>query len=265
MPGVRAMKVGMETRRSGCLMKKAVRAYWEAASCGTNHTDKPKYSRRYFDEIETYRYTKEPWVYQFAQFSRAHGKKVLEVGVGAGTDFMQWLRSGSIATGIDLTNEAVCNCRQRMALEGFQAEVRQADAENLPFEDNTYDLVYSMGVIHHSPNTLKALSEVYRVTKPGGIVKIMVYNRYAIYTLTKWLKYGLLRGKSIDWVMAHYQESPGTKVYSIGQIRKIMKEYPHKNLKFYLFDSAVFKSHILNALLWTFGFYLAWEFEKYEA
>jgi ubiquinone/menaquinone biosynthesis C-methylase UbiE len=211
-------------------LKGEVKKYWNRQSCGTGVTAQEKFSRQYFDEIEDYRYRVEPDIFAFAQFTRYRGQKVLEVGVGAGTDFLQWVRAGARAYGIDLTEEGIEHVRRRLAVYGLAAEeIRVADAENLPYEDEFFDLIYSYGVIHHSPNTIRALEEIMRCTKVGGTMKIMVYNKQSCAAFFQYLRYGLLKGKpfrSIADIMYKHQESRGTKVYSIGEMRKILARYP---------------------------------------
>ena len=99
-----------------------VHDYWNRESCGAGVTDAAKHSREYFEEIEQYRYSVEPEIFAFAQFTRHSGEKMLEVGVGAGTDFLQWCRAGTRAHGIDLTEEAIANVRERLAIYGQQGE-----------------------------------------------------------------------------------------------------------------------------------------------
>ena len=162
-------------------LKMEVHSFWNAQSCGTQFTDKEKYTKDFFDEIEKDRYAKEPEILKFAEFKSGKGKKVLEVGVGAATDFMNWAKCGAELYGIDLTIEAVDHAKQRLELYGLQAEcIKVADAENLPFESDFFDIVYSWGVIHHSPDTPKALKEIIRVLKPSGKAKLMVYNRKSV-------------------------------------------------------------------------------------
>lgn len=211
-------------------LKKEVAKHWNKASCGTEFIKKQKFSEEYFQEIEDFRYKIEPEIFSFAQFSRFYGKKILEVGVGAGTDFAQWVRSGALAYGIDLTQEAIDNTTQRFFLQGLQAqELKVADAENLPYPDNFFDLVYSWGVIHHSPDMEKCLKEIIRVTKPGGQIKIMIYNRHSLFAFYRWILAGLFRGKpwrSIKNVLFYDQESLGTKAYTFKEIRKILSGFP---------------------------------------
>lgn len=211
-------------------LKKEVNHYWNKASCGTEHTNQEKFSQHYFQDIENHRYAIEPEIFSFAQFSRFHKKTVLEVGVGAGTDFIQWVRSGAYAYGIDLTAEAIKNIQARLTVENLQAtDLQVADAEHLPYENDFFDLVYSWGVIHHSPDTVKCFEEIIRVTKPGGTIKIMVYNRYSLFALYRWFLAGLLKGKpfqSLSKILFYHQESLGTKAYTRSEIVTIMHSYP---------------------------------------
>ncbi|MBC8180151.1 class I SAM-dependent methyltransferase, partial [candidate division KSB1 bacterium] len=174
----------------------------------------------------------EPYIHSFAQFDRYKSKKVLEVGVGAGTDFINWLRNGALASGIDLTDEAIENVKQRLNIESLNAEkLEKADAENLPFDNNLFDLVYSWGVIHHTPDTVKALNEIVRVTKPGGEIKIMIYHRHSITAFWVWVRNCLLKGKfwqSISYAVANYVESPGTKAYTKAEAEKLFSSIPVK-------------------------------------
>lgn len=212
------------------LLKKEVFKYWDAASCGTEVTAKKKFSRLYFEEIEEIRYQLEPEIHAFAQFTRFHNKKVLEVGVGAGTDFLQWVRAGAIAYGIDLTDEAIEHVRHRLSLYQLAAqEIIRADAENLPYENDFFDLTYSWGVIHHSPDTELCLKELIRVTKPGGTIKIMIYNRHSLFALYRYLLEGLFKGKpfkSFKKILYNNQESPGTKAYTFKEVKKICASLP---------------------------------------
>ncbi len=211
-------------------LKEQVRGYWNKASCGTEFIEQPKYSEAYFDEIEQFRYTIEPEIFSFAQFSRFYNKKVLEVGVGAGTDFVQWVRSGAIAYGVDLTEEAICNTKERLALQGLEAaELKVADAERLPYKDDFFDLVYSWGVIHHSPDMEQCLKEIVRVTRSGGIIKIMVYNRHSLFAFYRYLLCGLCKGRPFaKWgdILFEHQESIGTKAYTYKEIKKMIAQHP---------------------------------------
>lgn len=208
-------------------LKSSVRDHWEAETCGTRGVDGED-RKAFFDQIERERYEWEPYIKPFARFERGRGKRVLEVGVGAGTDFINWVRNGAIATGVDLTERGVELTRERVALEGFTADVQRADAEKLPFADESFDIVYSYGVLHHSPHTVRAISEVYRVLKPGGTALIMVYHLESWTTLMLWALHCALKGqpwKSPRWAVYQYLESPGTKVYTVDEARTLFGDF----------------------------------------
>ncbi len=212
-------------------LKEQVRQFWNRQSCDTQVAASPKFSRQYFEEIETFRYRDQPFIHSFAQFTRYRGRRVLEVGFGAGTDFIQWLRAGALASGLDLTPEALQNLSQRIEIYGLPKPERicVGDAENLPFPSDTFDLGYSFGVLHHSPDTVKAIAELVRVIRPGGELKIMLYNRRSIYTLNQWIKHALLKARpwtSLSRVIFNHMESLGTKAYTRRELRRILSALP---------------------------------------
>jgi len=215
--------------------KEDVRRYWNEQSCDTQVATSEKFSREYFEQIEQFRYRDQPFIHAFAQFTRYRGRKVLEVGFGAGTDFIQWLRAGAAASGIDLTQEALDNLTRRIQVYQLPSPERMAvaDAESLPFDSNTFDLGYSFGVLHHTPDTKKAVAELVRVVRPGGEVKIMLYNRRSVFAVNQWIKHAALKGrpwKSIAWVLSRHMESPGTRAYTRGELLRLFSALPLRNI-----------------------------------
>jgi ubiquinone/menaquinone biosynthesis C-methylase UbiE len=209
------------------VLKGEVKEFWNRQSCDTQYALSGKFTVGYFEQIEQWRYADQAFIHSFAQFTRYHGKRVLEVGFGAGTDFIQWLRAGALASGVDLTEEALANVSHRIQVYNLpQPEsLKVADAENLPFPTNTFDLGYSWGVLHHTPNTEKALAELVRVVRPGGEIKIMLYNRHSLCAYRCWLKHALLKGqpwRSLRWALWNHIESIGTKGYTEGEIRRML-------------------------------------------
>jgi ubiquinone/menaquinone biosynthesis C-methylase UbiE len=205
-------------------LKERVRAYWQAEPCGTSTTAADPGTTEFYAEVERRRYELEPFITGFAEFERWRGKRVLEVGVGLGTDFVRFARAGAEATGVDLTEAAVESVRERLALEDLSADLRVADAEDLPFAEGEFDLVYSWGVLHHTPDTQRALAEVRRVVKPGGEGKVMLYSRRSWVALGVWLRHGLLRGapqKTPTELLARWMESPGTKAYTQAELDEL--------------------------------------------
>ncbi len=216
-------------------LKNEVRNFWNEQTCGTWITDKEKFTLEYFEEIEEDRYSLQPEIFSFAEFTRWHGKNVLEVGVGAGTDFLQWVRAGAIASGIDLTEQACQHVVHRLELYGLTAdEIKVGDTENLPFDDNTFDLVWSWGVIHHTPDTQKAMREIVRVLKPNGRAKIMIYHRHSVLAYLFWVKHALLKFKpwlSISEVLWNNMESKGTKAFTVPEVERMLETMPVENVK----------------------------------
>jgi ubiquinone/menaquinone biosynthesis C-methylase UbiE len=259
-------------------LKNEVRTYWNKASCGTWTTAKAKFSRDYFEEIERNRYNAEPEIFAFAQFTRYCGQRVLEVGVGAGTDFIQWVRAGAQAYGVDLTPEAIANVKARLEVYELKAvDLQVADAESLPYSGNFFDVVYSWGVIHHSPDTKKCLEEMIRVTKPGGTIKIMVYNRHSFFAYYLYLIHGLLKGKPfqrLSTIIYNYQESLGTKAFTRTEILQMIQQLPVELIQLdrtlYYEDFRTYRRlikicvHILIHLQswWTLGWFMTIELRK---
>jgi SAM-dependent methyltransferase len=207
------------------LTKEAVRGYWEAHPCGAKLADAERDSPEFFAEVERTRFELEPFIHDFAEFPRWAGRDVLEVGVGLGTDFVQFARAGANLVGIDLTEAAVQLVRRRLDLEGLRGEVRTGDAEALPFDDASFDLVYSWGVVHHTPDTRAALDEIRRVLKPGGEARLMLYSRRSWVAAGAWARYALARGRpfqSFSRVLASHMESPGTKAYTQRELAALL-------------------------------------------
>ena len=212
-------------------LKQHVGHYWERHPCGTGieivGQTVPE-SKAWFEQIEEHRYRTEPFIHSVAQFTRYHGKRVLEVGVGAGTDFLQWARAGSACVGIDLTEAAVRLTRRRLCLYGFSAPLLRADVEGLPFADETFDLVYSWGVLHHSEDPQRAVNEIWRILKPNGVFRGMMYHRRSLVALKLWLRHALLAGRpwrGLADVIANHMESPGTKAYTLGELRSMFGNF----------------------------------------
>lgn len=158
-------------------LKERVRAFWQAHPCGTKFADAAPGTRLFFEKVEEHRYQTEWHIPEAAGFAGTKGMRVLEIGCGLGTDGAQFAKAGADYTGVDLTDAAVELAQKRFELFGLPGTFHEADAENLDFADNSFDLVYSHGVLHHTPDTARAIREVHRVLKPGGRAIVMLYHR----------------------------------------------------------------------------------------
>lgn len=203
-------------------LKASVQEFWDAASCGEVYASGSTEKERYESHARA-RYSLEPYIEDFAQFATARGRDVLEVGVGMGADHAEWARNGPRSlTGIDLTPRAIGHTQTRLNILDRRSRLLVGDAENLPFPDESFDLVYSWGVLHHSPDTVSAIREVHRVLRRGGQARIMIYHSRSIVGALLWTRYGLLTGHpgvKLERIYAEHLESPGTKAYSVRDAR----------------------------------------------
>lgn len=215
-------------------LKDQVRDYWDRHVCGTGYATtndtRTGAADLDFEKMAETRYQLEPYILELADFPSGRGKKVLEIGVGGGTDFEAWLRHGARATGIDLTPAGIEVTRQRLVKKGFAAEaytLQVGDAENLVFADGSFDIVYSYGVLHHTPDTPRAVREAFRVLAPGGVFRAMVYHSPSIVGWMLWARYCLMRGRPFvrpRQAVFEHLESPGTKAYTVREMRRILAE-----------------------------------------
>lgn len=215
----------MATRANA--LKSAVADFWNAEPCGTRYL-----SQSFdFDAHAAERYRLEPYIADFAQFSSSAGLRVLEIGVGMGADYSRWLQAGARATGIDLSSESLSRAAERCQRMGLQADLRQADAENLPFADDAFDIVYSYGVMHHSPDTARCIAEAWRVLKPGGSARIMLYHHPSLTGLMLWLRYGIRRRQSVRRCVYERLESPGTKTFTRNEVLALMSKFDNVRVR----------------------------------
>ena len=216
-------------------LKSSVRDYWQASPCGRDlYLQGTPSERENFLRQEEVRYTLEPYIKTFADFASYNQKQVLEIGVGLGADHLQFARAGAVLHGIDLTTQAIEYTGKRLEIFGLASVLAAGDAEHLAFPDNTFDLVYSWGVLHHSPDTPQAIREAYRVLKPGGHAKIMIYHTYSLVGYMLWLRYALLRGRpwmSLKDMYFQYLESPGTKAYSCDEARALCAQFSRVDIE----------------------------------
>jgi SAM-dependent methyltransferase len=196
--------------------KEAVRQFWNKAASG----------ERYGDQQDRIRYELEPEIIPLANFPSASGRRLLEIGLGMGSDFIRFVRAGAIASGVDLTERAVEITSRRLNAEMLVADVRVADAEDLPFQDASFDIVYSWGVLHHTTGTARAISEAIRVLVPGGQLRLMLYHRRSWVAVAAWVRFCLIRGRPLGGLRAAvaHVESPGTQAFIPSEVRDMLHD-----------------------------------------
>ena len=209
--------------------KVRAREQWTQDPCGAVHGEHEFGTREFFDTVERHRYTEYgPWMPQLMGFDKFRGARLLEIGCGMGTDLLQFARGGACCTGIDLTPRSIEITRHRFRLYDADGAFMISDGEHLPFRDESFDVVYSNGVLHHTPDTAGAIREVHRVLRPGGTAKVMLYHRNS---LNYWgdivLRRGVvrgdfLRGQSVAEIMSRIVE------FSSHDARPLVKVYSRK-------------------------------------
>lgn len=159
--------------------------FWTTYQPGFRFTTETVGTPEFFHAVEEHRYKLEPHIIEMARFDDWNGKDVLDVGCGIATDGIRFARAGARYTGVDPSPAALDLARKRFAHEERDATFVQASATELPFPDDTFDLVWSHGVIHHVDDTAAAVREFHRVLRPGGHAIVMVYHRPSFnYTFT---------------------------------------------------------------------------------
>lgn len=215
------------------ISKTEVHDFWEAASCGEQlYLAGP--DRTSFEEQSRIRYALEPYIIDFARFGEARSSRLLEIGVGLGADHQRFAEAGADLYGVDLTERAIGHTSHRFSAFGLHSNLQVADAEHLPFDDAFFDRVYSWGVLHHSPDTPQAISEVWRVLRPGGSTSIMIYHKRSLVGFMLWLRYGALTLRpwlTMDEVYSKYLESPGTKAYTVDEARDLFARFSNVRVR----------------------------------
>ena len=219
--------------------KQRAREQWSHDPAGAVYGREHEFgTREFFDAVERHRYSEyAPWMPEVMGFNEFPGARLLEVGCGMGTDLLQFARGGAEVTGVDLTARSIEISRQHFAVDDARGDFAIADGESLPFADGSFEVVYSNGVLHHTPDTEGAVREVHRVLRPGGLARVMLYHRGSVaYWGDIILRHGLLRGEllrgdSPEEIMSRYVEvnesggRPLVKVYSRREARKLFSMF----------------------------------------
>ena len=213
--------------------KDRISAFWDAHPCGTAFTSHKDGTKEFFDCIENLRYGTHRHIPELLDFSKYKDKRVLEIGCGIGTDLRQFAHEGGKTVGVDLSRKSVTLAKRGFELYGYVGDFLVGDGENLGFKDNSFDFVYSFGVLHHTPNTQKAIDEIYRVLKPNGETVVMLYYQKSFnVALRIFLLRGVLEKKfkilSMQELLNQSTEglgNPLTKIYSRKDAKKMFHQF----------------------------------------
>ena len=167
--------------------KNLVRSYWDSQPCNIKHSKRTIGSLDYFNEVEQKKYFVEPHIPKFANFDKYKGKNVLEIGCGIGTDAINFARAGANYTGVELSSQSLQITKDRFIKFGLDGSLILGDCENLGevFKDKNFDLIYSFGVLHHTPDIRAALKSIHDISRRDTEIKIMLYakNSYKQYLI----------------------------------------------------------------------------------
>lgn len=236
----------MVLKNSNKVSLKSIKDYWLKNPCeewffgpGINCKNINQIDLKQFKLNSSLRYSTEPEVIKFGDFSSLKGLNVLEVGYGLGSDAVLIAKSAKNYNGVDLSEVSYEVTKRRLKLYNLQnTNLSVGSSTDLNYEDDSFDFVYSWGVIHHSGNIRKSLKEIYRVLKKGGRSKIMVYNKNSLIVFVYWIYYSV---KDLDFtrnrsnIIANYIESPGTLILSESELKSIINSvgFTVDNIEFY--------------------------------
>jgi len=213
-----------------------VKKFWNNRPCNIFHSNKLIGTKEYFDEVEYKKHKAEPHILSFADFDSWKNKNVLEIGCGIGTATVCFARSGANVTAVDISETSVNLCKSRLGTYGLFASVYEANAENLtdylpvPISlSNRFDLIYSFGVIHHTPNPKKIIQQMHKFIKASGEIRIMLYSLVSFKAFQVMRENGLSDMSKMRAVIREHSEaqygSPCTFVYSFDEIRDLLSPY----------------------------------------
>ena len=211
-----------------------VQEYWNARPCNLKHSQAKMGTKTYFDEVERRKFFVEPHILSFVDFPSVKNKKVLEIGCGMGTIAMNFARAGALkVTAVDLSEKSLDIAKQRAALYGFTEKIEfyHANAEELsktvPIQE--YDLIFSFGVIHHTPHPERVIQELRSYLSPQGQLKLMIYHRYSWKALWVLCKYCKLQFWKLSQSIATHSEAqtgcPITYTYGKKQAKKLLQSH----------------------------------------
>lgn len=193
-----------------------IQRYWNHRIHDLEMTDAEVGTKAFFDDLDEYRFDKLRYLPKVVDFSSYPGQQLLEIGCGIGTDLVRFARGGTRVTGVDLAATAIDLARKNFALNGLTPEeLRVGNGEQLPFANNSFDIVYAHGVIQYTANPAALIAEAHRVLRPGGTGIFMVYNRVSwLNALSKVMK-----------VPLEHEDAPVLKKYSIAEYRALLAPF----------------------------------------
>lgn len=208
---------------------KEVKRFWERNPVAVNGIADAPGTPGFFAEYDRQRESIESlqFSYELHEYTHFRGKRVLDVGSGNGYVLSKYAQEGAEVYGLDITKAGIALCRRRFDLLGLRGRFQIGDAQALPFADNSFDCVCSMGVLHHVPDTAKALAEIHRVLKPGGRLIVMFYHRNSAKYQLKYRVWHWVTGKSMAQLVNEFDGvgNPKGTVYSRRELTALLSQF----------------------------------------
>jgi SAM-dependent methyltransferase len=161
----------------------SVRQFWQSHVNNEYYTEATRGSDEYFRDIEQRRYATHYHLPDLFDSLDGRGRRLLEVGCGIGVDSIQLAKRGFHVTAVDLTENALAVATEFAVQRGVDIDFRLGNAEGLDFPNQAFDVVYSFGVLHHTPDIERSVAEVHRVLREGGTAYVMLYARNSLVNL----------------------------------------------------------------------------------
>jgi ubiquinone/menaquinone biosynthesis C-methylase UbiE len=235
-----------------------VKDYWNRRPCNIRHSPKDVGTREYFEEVKARKYFVEPHIPGFAEFERWNGKRVLEIGCGIGTDTISFAEHGARVTAVDLSEKSIALARQRAEVYGQQDSVEfyNGNSEELSsfVPVSTYDLVYSFGVIHHTPHPERVLNQIRKYMSAETELRLMVYSKasYKLFQIMR--EEGVWDLSRLDELIARNSEAqtgcPVTYTYTYDEARELLKGFE------------ILEMHKAHIFTWDVDAYKNYEYKK---
>jgi len=222
----------------------AIRSYWNDHIHDLEVATQPVGSAGFFAELDEYRFDKLRYLPNLVDFSGYRGKKLLEVGCGAGIDLVRFARGGAVVTGVDLAEVSIELARKNFAANNLRGDLRVMNGEALTFEESDFDVVYAHGVLQYTANAPQMARELHRVLCPGGEAILMVYNKISwLNAMSRVMNVGL-----------EHEDAPVLKKYSIGEFKELLSPFKTIRIIPERFPVESRLHHGLKATLYNQGF-----------
>jgi SAM-dependent methyltransferase len=275
---------GREAGGNECVASSAkaeIRKQWDGDPCGASTAPREQPgTRAFYEQVRQQRYgVYAPWLGELIGSTATSGKRILEIGVGLGTDHYRFAAAGNSMVAIDLSREHLRHTVRNLELGGLSTQPVYGDAEGMAFLDASFDMVYAFGAIHHTPSPEAAVKEIHRVLRPGGVALVALYHVNSLNFVGFVIQHGLLRGRlfkkswseflsEIEYRKDADSAAPPVKLFSRRQARQLFGAFLNVEISTHHVEFPRLhrrwpnSRRSLERLAWLFGWYVVIRAEK---